>query len=220
MQSEIELIRWMQNFFDKAHRELQISLGQGLAIKEYQVRDTARQALEIAMGILESLSGEYDRFCAMDGVGESLKLIQKRYTEIWKDLPSDECLLKFVNGVGFLAADMGLPAEAESLFDLLALLEPGDVNPLMGLAYTHLFAGSAQKALEVIRDKVLNLAPGNDLGLAYLAMAYSLLNRAEEALAAASAVITAGRNEDAVAMALETQRYLGELADLEKCHIA
>jgi tetratricopeptide (TPR) repeat protein len=222
MQTEIDekLTHWMQDFLSGEHTKLQLSLRQGLAIKEYEIQDRTRQALGKAVAILDTFNGGYDTYCADESVGQCLELIQKRYENTWKDLPLKECLLKLMIGVGFLAVDIGLPGEAESLFDLLALLEPDDIHPLLGFAYTKLAAGSAEEALEVIHDKVLNLAPGNHLGLAFLALAYHQLNRTEEALAAASAVITVSHDEDAVTLALEIQRSLGQPSGSKNLSVA
>jgi hypothetical protein len=185
-------------------------LQQGLTIREYQVLDATHQALAKALGILEKFSREVDKYCTDPSVINCLELIQHRNETKWKDLPENELLQKLMGATGFLAADMGLAGEAESLFHILALLDQGNIYPLLGLAYTKLVTGSAKEALEVIRNKVLNMAPGSDLGLAFLALAYDSLSKTDEALAAASAVIAANRDDSAVALALEVQRSLGQ----------
>lgn len=207
--SSEKLTQRIQDLFRDQQIKVHHCMQQGLAIKDYQFQDRTHQCLLTAIGILETFNGQYDKYYAVKAVEQCLKLIQERYDGGWKDLPKDECLQRLLAGVGFLAADMDLTDEAEYLFNALALLDPGNVHPLLGIAYTKLVAGSAHQALEVIREKVLNLAPGNDLGLALLALTYDALNKTEEALAAASAVITANRDEAAVVLAREVQSNLG-----------
>jgi hypothetical protein len=204
-----KFIRWMQAFFGSELSKLQASLRGGLSIKEYQLQDTARHGLEISLNILETLDRDRDKFCSSDQVKQSLELIQKRYEDKWKVLSQNECRHKLMLGTGFLALDMELSNEAETLFHILALLEPDNVHPLLGLAYTKLSVGSAHESLAVIRDRVLTIAPGNDLGLAFLSLTYNALNMPEDALAAASAVITANRDEAAVTLAREVQDAIG-----------
>lgn len=211
MQPDIDgkMTYWMQNFFMGELADIQIRLRQGLAIKEYQVIDTSRQAIELSLSILESFHKECDKFCASQSVKHSLEIIQESYNDRWQALPKNKCLHKLMVCIGFLAVDIQLPDEAELLFSSLLMLEPDDVNPLLGIAYTKLCIGSAHEALDVIRNKVLNNSPGNDLGLAFLSVAYNALDRPEEALAAASAVITADRDESAVTLARIMQNEIG-----------
>lgn len=215
MQPEIaeKLTRKIQALFRNEQINVHHCLQQGLALKEYQVQDRIYQALSIALDILETFSGESDKYCVIDEVEQCLKIIEDSFINgSWKDLAKNKNLPKLMGGIGFLAADMGLPDKAESLFHILALQAPDNAHTWLGIAYARLAAGSAHKALEVIREKVLNIAPGNDLGLAFLALAYDRLNKTEEALAAASAVITANRHESAVSLAREVQRCLGKPA--------
>jgi len=203
-----ELIDNIRDLFTDEQTRLHVSLRQGLSIKQYQIQNATHEALVMALGILETFNRERENYFAKKSVKESLKLLQERNENSWKDLQINERLQRLMAGVGFLAADIGLSDEAEALFASLSLLSPDNVHPLLGIAYTKLVSGFAQEALEVIRNKVLNMAPGNDLGLAFLALAYDELNKPEEALAAAAAVITADRDESAVALALEVQRSL------------
>lgn len=200
-----KLIHWMQDFFGSELSKRQAALRRGLAIKEFQVQDTTRHALEISLTILKALDRNRDLFFLMEQVQQSLELIQTRYEDKWKALPLNECRNKLMLGTGFLALDIELSDEAQSLFHRLTLLEPDNVHPLLGLAYSKLIAGSARESLAVIRDKVLTISPGNDLGLAFLSLTYNALNMPEEALAAASAVITANRDEFAVTLARDVQ---------------
>jgi tetratricopeptide (TPR) repeat protein len=199
----------MQESFSDELSKLQVSLRQGLAVKEYQHQDTVRCALMVSLGILKAFGMDFDKFCAIDSVNHSLEIIHTRYENKWKALPSHHCQHKLMIGAGFLAVDIELFKEAEELFHLLAQLEPDNVHPLLGLAYTKLNEGSAHEALAVIRDKVLSIAPGNDLGIAFLSLAYDALDMPEDALAAASAVIAADRDESAVRLAREVQNDIG-----------
>jgi predicted Zn-dependent protease len=207
-----KLVNWLQDLFGQELVKLKIVLQQGLPIKEYQILDAAHQALVKTLVILETFSRESDKYCSDPSVIQCLELIQHRNENNWVNLPENELLQKLMAATGFLAADMGLQDEAESLFRILAQQYPDNVNPMLGLAYAKLLAGSAKEALEVIRNKVLNMAPGNDLGLAFLALTYNSLRKTDEALAAASAVIAANRDDAAVALALEIQRSLGHPA--------
>ena len=203
-----KLIHPIQDLLNHELTKLQVSLRQGLSIKEYQAQDVTHQALVIALGILEAFNRQLDEYCADHSVNQCLKLIQDRNENTWPDLPENERVQRILAGIGFLAADMGLPNEAEVLFEILALRDPDTIYPLLGLAYVKLCIGSAHEALELIRNKVLNKAPGSDLGLAFLALACAELGKTEEALAAASAVITADRDESAVTLAFEVQNNL------------
>ena len=205
-----KLTRWTQDLFDQELTNLKVSLREGLPVKEYRVQDATRQALVKALAILNIFSGEFDKHYADPSVMQCLEIIQNRNENEWAELPKNELLPRLMSGVGMLAADMGMPGEAESIFQILTLLEPENIHHWLGMAYTKLTSGSAHEALEVIHNKVLNMAPGNDLGLAFLALVYDSLNKTEEALAAASAVITANRVESAVILAREVQRSLCE----------
>lgn len=205
-----KLSRYIEALFREKLTKLKSSLRQGLPVKEYQVQEATCKALVNALGILETFYNGLDKYCADDSVKQCLNIIQARNEKEWKDLPENERLQRMLAGIGFLGADMGLPDEAEALFDILALLAPDNVHPLLGTAYIKLTTGSAHEALEVIQDKVLNKAPGNDLGLAFLALTYANLSKTREALAAATAVITANRDAPAVELAIEVQQSLAQ----------
>ncbi len=202
------LISSIQDLFAKELTKLQLCLRQGLPIREYQVRDVTHQALAVSLRVLETFTAEFEQYYIGHSVKQCLALIQDRHDTAWKNLPENERLQRMMAAIGFLASDMGLPDDAEVLFDTLVLLDPDNVYPLLGLAYVKLSRGAAHQALELIRHKVLDKSPGNDLGLAFLSMAHAELNQNGEALAAASAVITANRDESAVDLALEVQRSL------------
>lgn len=202
----------MHAFFSEELTKLQASLRKGLGIKEYQSQDNIHQALVIALDILCIFNREHDRYYSDDSVQYCLEHTQDGFENKWKDFSDSELLERMLASVGILAVDIGRPNEAISLFNILVQISPGSIHCLLGLAYAKLYIGSANDALEVIRDKIMNLAPGNDLGLAFLALAYEQLNQPEEALAAASAVITANRDESAVSLAHEVRHSLGQPA--------
>lgn len=202
----------IQDSFRRASVKLKASLSQGLPVRQYQIQEVTHRALVMAQGILECFGRDIAKYCANPRVMDCLELIADRHENRWVDLSEDERLRRMIAAIGFLADDMGFPADAEALFEMMATMEPDNIYALLGVAYVKLFNGSAPEALEIIRHRVLNIAPGSDLGLAYLALAYEKLNRNEEALAAASAVITANRDEEAVAMARKIQTGLGQPA--------
>jgi tetratricopeptide (TPR) repeat protein len=202
----------IQDLFSEEHARLNLSIQQGVSPKDYQVMDNNLQALLIAQSILETFNGEFDKHYTTETVKQCFDRMNDSYEKEWKDLPKIECAQKFMGGVGILAMDIGLPLEAEPLFHLLAQLDPENVNSLLGLAFTKLSVGDTQEALKVLQDKVLTIEPGNDLGLAFLALAHFQLNNTEEALAAASAVIAADRDESAVTLACEIQSWIDKPA--------
>ena len=207
-----KVISWISNFFSEEISDVSASLRQGLAIQEYQVKDATRQALMIGRDILEAFNRERDRYCADDAVKHCLELAQDGYENKWKDFSKTEFLERLLASTGILAVDIGLPEKAIALFNIQIQLAPDSLHPLMGLAYANLYIGSPHEAMQVIREKILTIEPGNDLGLAFLALAYQELRQPEEALAAASAVIVANRDDSAVSLAREVQRSLGRPA--------
>lgn len=205
----VKVTCWMKNFLTDELAKLRVTLGKGLAINKYQLLDNTRRTLEASLSILEIFDRNHDQYCVRDSVKNCIELIEKRLDERWKSLPRNERLRKVMAGVGFLAVDMGLSDEAESLFQVLSQLEPDNVHPLLGLTYSKLCNGSVHEALSLIQDKVLNISPDSDLGIAFLSATYNALNRPEEALAAASAVIAANRDESAVILAREVRNSIG-----------
>lgn len=88
--------------------------------------------------------------------------------------------LQLLMETGYLACSRGYLAEAETIFNGLAALRPGNSYPLIGKAVAQMSAGQHLDAAHLLRTQVLEPNPNHALARAFLGLALKLACRGHE----------------------------------------
>ncbi len=94
--------------------------------------------------------------------------------------PSPE-LTTVIAELGFLAAGLPMPKEAEDIFLCLSNIRPNNENAYIGLAISKWYAHDAASAIDILKEKALRLNPESSLAKSYLGLILKVSGQGEEA---------------------------------------
>ena len=106
--------------------------------------------------------------------------------------------------IGFTAANHGMVAEAQRIFDGLDLWLPDSIVPIVGRAWIELNRGNYREAAKILRTRALTLEPGNAtvLALAGLALRLDGFSAESDKLLAEAATAKDGNDGSSLARSL------------------
>ena len=113
----------------------------------------------------------------------------------------DSKLLKLMMEIGFLAADKGQLAEAETIFYGVSKARPNSAYPYVGAGYVAMNKNEFEKAIAILRNAPHQDAKEKELSGGFLGMALKFAGYNEEAHRLLSDIKENGVNNTAVKMA-------------------
>lgn len=113
----------------------------------------------------------------------------------------EQKLLQLLMESGYLAAGYGMTADAESIFEGLAVARPDSAYPLIGKAFTKMSLGAHEEAAEMLRDQLDVDSAEAHMARSFMGMALLLAGKADESRRVLDSVVQANLDPEAVNLA-------------------